>query len=109
MMDLSDERAFTASIEIAWRKVLAERQRQHERFGWTNHQPTVWLMLLTEALGGLARAINEADPSWYATEALVWPRGAASLLEIETEAVQVAALAVAMVEHITRLRTEAGR
>lgn len=66
-------------------KIIAERQRQDAKWGIQNHDPVVWLAILTEELGEAARAILERD-----------------MTSCENEVVQIAAVAVAMVESLHR-------
>lgn len=65
--------------------VLDERDAQDARWGVQDHTPTRWLAILTEEVGEVARAINENDLANY-----------------EEECVQVAAVALAMVECLRR-------
>lgn len=70
--------------------VLAERRRQDQRWGFQDHAPAGWLALMAEELGEVARAALERKPEDY-------PR----------ELVQLAALAVAALECLSR-QTEVG-
>lgn len=72
------------------RDVLAERGRQLERWGEQRHSPPVWLAILTEEVGEVAKEIADA-----------W--AGADILDAEAyrdELIQVAAVAVAAIESI---------
>ena len=82
-----------AMQELAVQDVLAERERQDAKWGEQNHDPFTWGAILTEEVGewqkealGLRFGPSPSD-------------GAARLRE---EAVQVAAVALAIVECIDR-------
>lgn len=65
--------------------VLLERNRQDAKFGVQNHSPETWTVILTEEVGELAEAsLNK------------------SMAEFKTEAIQCAAVALAIVEWIER-------
>ena len=78
--------------------VLVERQRQDARWGEQNHQIGTWLTILTEEIGELCRAelaltFGEQDSVAEVNELLRQRRA---------EAVQVAAVALAIVEYLDR-------
>ena len=78
------------------RDVSAERDRQDEMWGEQNHDPYKYLAILVEEIGEVSDAILEADfrsGSWD---------------NYRTELVQVAAVAVAMVECFDRSRSKGG-
>lgn len=86
-------------------EVMKERQRQQLKFGVQNHDPFTWLSILGEEVG-------EANNA--ALEGHVWKSGHrsknwSSLDNMREELVQVAAVAVAMVESIDRNGTEYGQ
>ena len=67
--------------------VKAERERQHQLFGDQSDKVNgVWLGILVEEVGEVAKALNEDDPVEHLREELV----------------QVAAVATAWVEKIDR-------
>lgn len=76
------------------RSVLAERARQDMKWGTQNHHPRDYFLILTEEVGELAQAI--ADGLVFATPT------EAAVEHVREEAVQVAAVALAMVEAIDR-------
>ncbi len=83
--------------------VVKERARQDDLWGEQNNDPVTWLVILMEEVGEIARAIL----SWR-FDGPIGSRGGA----IRDEAVQVAAVAVAMVECCdrndwTKIRDEA--
>ncbi len=77
-MELTKQKVIHEAIE-------AERQRQDAMWGIQNHSPAPWLSILTEEVGEVARAINEDDGAKYVEELI-----------------QVAAVAVAMIESYRR-------
>lgn len=66
-------------------EVRQERQRQYEKWGQQNHQPPFWLMILGEEVGEANRAALEKDVDNY-----------------RKELIQIAAVAVSMVECLDR-------
>ncbi len=66
--------------------IAGERQRQDEKWGEQNHEPFVWLAILTEEVGELAQAMLHRE------------FGGPQALALEEEATQVAAVAVALLE-----------
>lgn len=71
--------------------VLKERFRQDARWGEQNHRQMIWLGILAEEFGEAAKEINEL----YFNRA--W-----SVARLRNELIQVAAVAVAMVESLDR-------
>lgn len=71
-------------------EVLHERLNQEKRWGQQNHNPFVWATILGEEVGEVSKAIQEC----YFRRA--------SWLEYRQELIQVAAVAVAMVESFDR-------
>ena len=88
----SDELAKVASVLDA---VGRERARQHDRWGVQRLDWPVWLAVLTEEVGVSAQAALEIhiDPT-------------ASLDHLREELVQVAAVAVAIIEHIDEVQRD---
>jgi NTP pyrophosphatase (non-canonical NTP hydrolase) len=70
--------------------VLVERGRQDAKWGEQNHHPFLWLTVLMEEVGELAEA------------ALHGEFGGPAASGLRSEAIQVAAVAVAMVECLDR-------
>jgi NTP pyrophosphatase (non-canonical NTP hydrolase) len=70
--------------------VIEERLRQDDQWGEQNHDPSMYLTILTEEIGEIARAVFEARFD------------GAPISRIREEVVQAAAVAVAMVECIDR-------
>ena len=96
------------SLSIAQRRalldILVERFRQDRQWGEQNHDPFVWLGILMEEIGEFARAALEIE---FGTPTS--PRDAARwLANRRHEAVQVAAVAMAIVECIDRKQNESG-
>lgn len=81
-------------------EVEIERYRQDGLWGEQNHTPAIWLMILGEEVGEANKAALEAlvatkrGASWAMTNH--WQR------EYRAELIQVAAVAVAMVESLDR-------
>ncbi len=77
-------------------EVLAERQRQDVKWGPQNHGPMIWLGILAEEFGEAAKDANDFH---FASDAFVKSTKGANF---RTELVQVAAVAVAMIESYDR-------
>ena len=82
--------AESENSEKALQDVLAERNRQDIKWGEQNHDPFTYLAILTEEVGELAQAAVE----------LRFDDG--SVDDMKTEAVHVAAVALAIVECLER-------
>ncbi|MBE3584857.1 MAG: hypothetical protein IMW94_01545 [Thermoanaerobacter sp.] len=67
-----------------------ERQRQDEKYGKRHHPLVVWLTILTEEVGELAREILACS----------FPGAKCSLNALEKEAIQIAAVAKALWEQL---------
>jgi len=82
-------------------EVLAERERQDAKWGEQNHNLTEYFCILSEEVGEVAKAVVEywAEPI-YATRNQ-WLEG------VRKELVQTAAVAVAMIGRIDRMRGDA--
>lgn len=74
-------------------EVLAERAHQDEKWGEQNHEPEVWLAILGEEVGELATAILRRRFGDYEHR---------ESGDMRAEAIQVAAVAVALVECLDR-------
>lgn len=72
--------------------VLAERKKQDEKWGEQNHSPSIWMSFLNKEIGDVADALIE-----YRRKGL-----SENLWRYRTELVQVAAVAVAMIECFDR-------
>ena len=75
--------------------IIAERQRQDTKFGLQNHSPEKWLTILTEKVGEFATEVLDAPV--YGTDTLM-----------RAKMVQVAAVAVAVIEYLDRRAVLAG-
>jgi NTP pyrophosphatase (non-canonical NTP hydrolase) len=70
--------------------VQRERERQDTKWGVQSHHPLEWLSVLSEEVGEVAEAVNEAH--WHDAD---WEH-------YREELIQVAAVAVAAVEALDR-------
>lgn len=73
-------------------EVRDERQRQDEKWGIQGHSPEYWMMILMEEVGEAAMAALEAPYKDKVT----------GLIDERNELIQVAAVAVARIEHIDK-------
>src|SRR5512146_893176 len=73
--------------------VGVERDLQDEEWGEQNHEPEIWLSILTEEVGELATAMLKARFAQYEHR---------KVRDMRREAIQVAAVAVAFVEYLDR-------
>jgi NTP pyrophosphatase (non-canonical NTP hydrolase) len=86
--------ALSAALCSAVQDVLAERQRQDAKWGEQNHDPFCYLTILMEEVGELSQAALHARFGGPAAEGL------------RKEAVQTAAVALAIVECLDRGKWE---
>ena len=77
-------------------KVREERERQEKLWGQQNHNPAIWLMILGEEVGEANQAYCEA---YFAKGKGIIHN---ELRHLRTELIQVAAVAVAIVESLDR-------
>ena len=88
----SDEVNHAVPAPQALQSVVEERQRQEAKWGEQNHSPFIYLTILMEEVGELAQAIWET-----------WAGGKNGGLDnMRAEAVQTAAVAMAIVECLDR-------
>ena len=91
---------FPTIQEKAVADVLAERARQDEKWGEQNHDPLVWVPILTEEVGEVSKAVlevlNEYDGEHIGMQIQ-------RLRAYRTEMVQVAAVALSAIEAYDRL------
>lgn len=76
----------------ALQSVLAERQRQEEKWGEQNHNPYIYLTILVEEVGELGQAILQTQ---FGGECGGWEN-------VRKEAVHCAAVALAIIECLDR-------
>lgn len=74
--------------------ILAERVQQDEKWGVQDHDPILWTAILTEEVGEFAKAAMHAT------------FGGPDADKMREEAVQVAAVALAIIECLDRKPTE---
>lgn len=95
--------------------IMAERKLQDEKWGEQNHAPTTWTAILTEECGEVAKeALTLAFFLGYSKPGLLsehlkkhfsnFTDAQLVLRKYEKELTQVAAVAIAMMEHIHRRR-----
>lgn len=75
-------------------EVLEERNRQEAKWGEQNHHPALWLAILGEEVGEANKAVLEAHFPNY--------KNHGDYTQARAELIQVAAVAVAMIESLDR-------
>lgn len=103
--DLAQRITRDVRTQIALMEVERERNRQQEKWGTQRLDFPVWQTVLTEEVGEVAEAILRhreavADPT-------LRPLLNTLLGDLRAEIVQVAAVAVSMIEHIDELQENA--
>jgi NTP pyrophosphatase (non-canonical NTP hydrolase) len=79
------------------REVYAEREAQEKKWGQQNHEPAVYLSILVEEVGEVAQDVNDAmHPNDDGDDE------AGCLAAAREELIQVAAVAVGMIEALDR-------
>ena len=89
LLDLFPQLA-NPTIRTAVQAVLKERAAQDAKWGEQNHDPFVYLVVLMEEVGELSQAVLHARYGGHAAAG------------VRTEAVQVAAVALALIECLYR-------
>lgn len=82
-----------AKLGLVLKQVAKERKRQDKLWGEQNHPPHEWVGILGEEFGEVCKEAN--DNFWYF-------KAPAKLKNYRIELIQVAAVAVAMVECLDR-------
>lgn len=93
-----------------FRDIFAERVRQDDKWGQQNHTQMIWLGILAEEFGEAAKEVNELH---FRPGSITEQNSVAYQIEphdsihtqrvrIRTELIQVAAVAVAMIESLDR-------
>lgn len=77
-------------IEAIYKEIAAERKKQDEKWGQQDHHPFMWLAILGEEVGEANKAALETHFAGYDTKG--------DYSEYREELIQIAAVAVAMVE-----------
>ena len=86
------------SQEHAIDLVIAERLRQNEKWGFPQHNtPFEWVSILTEEVGELAQAVNDAYLSGGSLE---------DRDKVIEEAVHVSAVSLSIIEHMQEGETQ---
>jgi NTP pyrophosphatase (non-canonical NTP hydrolase) len=84
--------------------VLAERKRQDEKWGRQDHGPDMWLPILAEELGEVAKAILEGDPGDYRKELIQIAAVAIAALEALGRGIFIKGSVVALQTEVAELR-----
>lgn len=82
-------------MENIFNEIRQERQRQDAKWGEQNHKPVEWCAILGEEVGEVNKAALEAHFREYY-------RGTNQLANYREELIQVAAVAIAMIESLER-------
>jgi hypothetical protein len=85
-------------------EVHAERHRQDKKWGVRNYHPLRWLPILGEEYGEACKAINQGCTDPIAENVDIGKK----IIEYREECIQVAAVAVAMVESLDRNKWRKG-
>jgi NTP pyrophosphatase (non-canonical NTP hydrolase) len=85
-------------VEVGW-----ERERQDAKWGEQNHDLPTYLAILTEEVGEVAEAVLEHRFPGQAEKYSAVEVETARLCVVRDELVQVAAVAVAMIERVDRM------
>jgi len=89
-MDLSNEKTFPSQV----RDVLSERRRQNQKWGVQDHTISTFHQILSEEVGEAAEAdLKRRSPG---------DGEGKTIADVRSEYVQVAAVALQIVEHIDR-------
>ncbi|MFC5408031.1 hypothetical protein ACFPMF_01830 [Larkinella bovis] len=94
-MDNPIIKEITPQTDIVLAEVRGERERQEAKWGQQNRRPHIYSIILNEEVGEVNKAICE----WYFGDADATLQ---NLKDIRSELIQVAAVAVAMVESMDR-------
>lgn len=73
-------------------EIFDERQRQDKKFGPQDHKPMIWIPILVEEVGEVAKAALETHFQYSGADT--------DYSRYRKELIQVAAVAVAMVQNI---------
>jgi len=94
--------AFVARFSgLVWQDVIAERLRQDAKWGEQNHDPLIWVPILIEEIGEFSEVSLEARfANGGGKFGLLTPEKRAQ--KMRTEALHVAAVALAIVECLDR-------
>jgi len=76
--------------------ILRERERQNGKWGEQNHELPIWLGILMEEVGEVAKEVNEYSATSFGVEADSYLR------RYRTELIEVAAVAIAAIESLDR-------
>ena len=80
-------------VDYYCREIIKERRRQDEKWGEQNHHPLMWFSIIAEEYGEMCHAFNEYS----------FDNDTNHFDEMQSEAIQVAACCVAMLECIDRM------
>jgi hypothetical protein len=85
-------------MEEIFEQIKAERKRQDIKWGIQNHKPIEWIAILTEEVGEASKEALEAHFTGFTRDIEV-------LQNYRNELIQVAAVAVEMIECLDRNKT----
>lgn len=94
-------------MENVLKEVGAERVRQNEKWGEQNHHPIEWIAILTEEVGEAAKEIVDWNFANGAIDVHKKPSDelqAKRLSNYRTECIQIATVAVQMVESLDKMK-----
>ena len=82
------------NLNKALEAIITEREKQDAKWGEQNHSPIEWVSILTEEVGEVAKAALESHFKHKNKDH--------SYTEYRKELIQVAAVAIAMIESLDR-------
>lgn len=94
-------------MENVLNEVKAERMRQNAKWGEQNHHPIEWIAILTEEVGEASKEIVDWNFANGAIDVKAIPSYELQkerLNKYRTECIQIAAVAVQMVECLDRMK-----
>lgn len=99
-----DENLIKGSDNLSriFREIKLERERQDEKWGVQNHLPIEWVAILTEEVGEVSKEALEYHFKYTVNGSDDEAAKAEKLAKYKAELIQVAAVAVSMLECIER-------
>lgn len=87
------------AMRVALTPIISERHRQDAKWSKQYHDPVYWAGILTEELGEVAKEAIEIAPCAARGDRTI----PASLARYRAELIQLAAVAIAAIEHVDDL------